>query len=164
MPPKYGLQLPAGRGRGARPPAPALVAFGDDDDGEGGAEAVGRDVARQAARIAADEKVGVRVWGEGRKARGVSSVSSSPSLPLPPQVAAMHAAVLAQDATAFEYDAVYEDLTSARGGRAGGSGRGGGGGNAAPTAPVDRAPRYVADLLDRAKERASADELAKERR
>lgn len=138
-PKKVGLSLgPATapvRGAAAAPaPAPqrragALAAFGgDDDDSEdegAGAPthdraAVARDLARAAARAAADEKVkGER---ERRREGQFSALQPAPHhfsiLPSPLQVAALHAAALAEDAAAFDYDGVYEEMAAARAGPA----------------------------------------------
>ena len=151
---KYGLNLPAGRGRGRGPPPPrpplAAFAGGDSSDSDGDA-GVARAVARQAAQKAADAKAG---GGEG--AQGVGDCLARARVRHPPprplfQVAAAHAAALAQDATAFQYDEVYDDNAAAARG-------------AVEASRADRAPRYVSSLLAQAKARKFEEEAAKERR
>jgi hypothetical protein len=118
----------------------------DDEDGEegggGGAKrALQRDIARQAAKKASDVKVeasrrgrrGQKGGGEGRKKeRSLFQRCSNSTLhlPSPPpkknekrkkQVAAIHAAALEQDASAFDYDGVYDEMKA--GGRGGAKGK-----------------------------------------
>lgn len=136
----------------SNPTLAAAFGAGDDDDddnnNDGDAQAkanLQREIARQAAKKAADAKVGrignERDGEEGDKererAKTKKQIFQCLLFPLSTfdlgkkrrkktqnekkiQVAAMHAAALEQDASAFDYDEVYDEMK--------GKGKGGGGG------------------------------------
>ncbi|KAK9833323.1 hypothetical protein WJX81_006455 [Elliptochloris bilobata] len=98
-----------------------LAAFAEDDDADA-APCVGKDIARQAAKKRADAKV-----------------------------AQQHAAALAEDASVFDYDGVYDDIQKQRV-------------QPKQAEKLARKPRYIEGLLDKAKEREREQDIVYERK
>ena len=142
-PTAYGLNLPAGGGAaraaanaGGRPSAAAL-GFGDDsasddddDDPVRARERANAEVRRQQEHLRA------------RAARDASAAASAAS------------AALAEDANAFEYDAVYDEIEAGRGKVA----------RDVREERVERKSRYIEDLIKKAEARKKENDASYERR
>lgn len=118
---QYGLTVPNSKKKQAVARPNALAAFGDEDS-DGEHEAVPQQLARQAASKKSDSKV-----------------------------AEMHAAALAEDPSAFDYDGVYESMAETK---------------AAPVAAAraNRSSKYIENLLDKAQTRQREQDIVYERR
>jgi len=146
----YGLNLPTvttnkaqapGRGGGTggkRPPTLAAFANDSDDDGD---EDDGDDPAKARARANAE----VRRQQEAMAAKRARDAANA---------AATTSAALKEDANAFEYDAVFDDIERSRGHKA----------KELANERVERKSRYIEDLMAKANARKKENDASYERR
>ena len=138
----YGLNLPKKKPRGTsggKPaPRPALAAFacdsdsdeGDDDDPVKARERANAEVKRQQEAMA--------LKARRDAARAATTTSEA----------------LKEDANAFEYDAVFDDIAKSRGAKA----------KELASERVERQSRYIGDLIAKAEARKKEDDASYERR
>ena len=145
----YGLNLPTvttegrGRGRGGgtkgtRPPTPAAFANDSDDDDD---DDDGDDPVKARARANAE----VRRQQEAMAAKRARDAANA---------AATTSAALKEDANAFEYDAVFDDIERSRGHKA----------KELANERVERKSRYIEDLMAKANARRKENDASYERR
>jgi coiled-coil domain-containing protein 55 len=146
----YGLNLPTvttegrGRGRGGgtkgtRPPTPAAFANDSDDDDDDDDD--GDDPVKARARANAE----VRRQQEATAAKRARDAANA---------AATTSAALKEDANAFEYDAVFDDIERSRGHKA----------KELANERVERKSRYIEDLMAKANARRKENDASYERR
>eukprot|EP00884_Botryococcus_braunii_P012394 jgi/Botrbrau1/21155/Bobra.0061s0049.1 len=119
---KYGLSAPAAKQKAKAVVVKPLNVFGDDDESGDESKAVGRDIARQGVRKLADTKI-----------------------------AQMHERALAEDASVFDYDGVYDSIQEQRV-------------QPKQAEKLARKSRYIEGLLQKAEERKKEEDIVYERR
>ena len=141
----YGLNLPKTKTQvGARKP-PTLAAFAcdsddEDDEGGGGGGGGANDAAAQKARANKEVK---------RQQEALAAKQRRDA-----EAEATRAAALNQDANAFEYDAVFDDIQKSRGQQV----------QARDEERVERKSRYIGDLIAKAEARKVENDISYERR